>query len=140
MNQRAAGERLRRHAEPLPSLWETRGAVKQNDESDVHLQQPPKQSSYLLHFVLFLFLLNFYQVLGRFITRELKNTQKSTWAHHKKCGFFSSGFFVLPRFFARFFYRVFWRFVTRGVQKRGNSFAAAKKSSYLSPRPFFSFF
>jgi hypothetical protein len=76
-------------------------------ESDVHLPQPPKKSSYLLHLRSSLFLFYFYlfiDFLSRFwafrktrgVQKHDKNfffvqtRQKSIWAHHKNVAFSSS--------------------------------------------------
>jgi hypothetical protein len=51
----------------------------------------------------------------------------SIWAHHKKCGVFLLGFFVLlPRLFCSIFSRVFGRFKTR-LKKHGNFFRSRQK-------------
>jgi hypothetical protein len=90
------------------------GRKKQNDESDVHLPQPRKKSSYLLY--LFLFFIGFfnrlfYRVFGRFVTRRVQKhdnnffSKKSISAHYKKCGFFLRRviFFLTLGCFARYF-------------------------------------
>jgi hypothetical protein len=50
---------------------ELRGAVKKDDESDVYLPQPQKQSSHLLLALFYFYFLPdfFNRVLGRFVTR-----------------------------------------------------------------------
>jgi hypothetical protein len=93
------------HASGLWELGAARGRPKgrrgkKNDESDVHLPQRQKKSSYLLllRFIfVFIFLSTFFKAFfGRFVTRGVqkhgktffsKTRKKSIWAHHKKCGF-----------------------------------------------------
>jgi hypothetical protein len=105
---------------------------KKSDESDVHLPQPPKQSSYLLHFILFYFCFYFFTcffliaLFGVSYRGEFKKTKrfflfkkKKHLDSSQKMLFFSLRFlFFFLGCFARFFYCVFGRFATRGVQKR----------------------
>jgi hypothetical protein len=78
------------------------GRKKSNDESDVHL--PQLQKKVVTYFILFLFLSSnvFIAFLGVSEQGEFKNaiktffSEKSIWAHHKKCGFFSLRFFPPP--------------------------------------------
>jgi hypothetical protein len=116
---------------PLGLGWlVARGAVEKKMTKVTYIcRSAKKKGRYLLYFV-FIFIFIFYRFFlkaffGRFVTRGVqkhgkKNPKKSIWAHHKKCGFFSSVFFFFnPRLFCSiFFYRVFGRSVTRGVQKR----------------------
>jgi hypothetical protein len=105
-----------RHA-PTPAAYKGR-REKKNDESDVHLPQRQKKSSYLLYFI-FIFIFIFYRfflkaLFGRFVTRGVQKHEKNffpkkpIWAHHKKCGFFSLRFFFFTLgCFVRFFFIAF---------------------------------
>jgi hypothetical protein len=110
------------------------GRENKVDESDVHLPQPPKKSSYLLRFVfIFIFIFSidfFYRVFGRFVTRGVQKHEKTfhkipSGLITKNVAFFSPSVVLLD-----FFNRVFGRFVTRGVQKRDK-----KKTTESVPQP-----
>jgi hypothetical protein len=57
------------------------GGEKKNDESDVHLPQRKKKSSYLLYFIfIFIFIFNRFLLeafLGRFVTRGIQKHEKN---------------------------------------------------------------
>jgi hypothetical protein len=132
--QAARGGQKSKMPQALPTTSFFKGGREnKNDESDVHLPQPQKQSRYLLHFNFIFFHRFVYRVFGRFVKRRVQKHDiffrkiRPSGLITKNVAFFSPSVILLD-----FFYRVCGRFVTRG---KGSSKKRLKQIAETFPQP-----